>query len=453
MKTKTLKTAISIYFKSDFWKKCGVKFTIERDNFIRKVLETNIWKLKSKEELLRIVNFIPELRAFDVIFHTDESFDVLKQILIQYLYWLKPSNVSFIAQIKGCNEIFWFKVKDRKQFIYLIGEHHNYKGNPLEILLNLSKHLSCPIDILVEKTYESYWNEKSFRTYSNIVEFEYPPLDVCSQKGSVPKPENILDKKFIKYYENCVLPMKGRVKIWAIDLRKTSIFNLVSRPCVSICYSLGKYDLKKKIREQKDFKKFYDTVINFQRAVYDFDLAEQDMVSYDNKIKECVFSVYQHIPKSAPYPRFPHAILGQVFDEIVATTDKTHINFAKSVLRFPSSLWKNWQKMCLEKINKTNPTISSMLLSTLHDFYAILRLYRIIQKQKEGIIVFFSGSAHTHFIMKLLETDPFFELLGFLKSKGEEHQVSLPIPLLPCKEKTRMMEVFQSNTLGKKNVS
>lgn len=444
MKKKTLKKAVKTYLKSDFWTHCGINYTQEREQFVLQVFSKLLGKIKTKKYYLEIISSFLVFRGFEWKMFSGIEIKELHRIWMNVLYWLHPNRISFTATIKGCQKVYWFKVKNRDQFIYLIGENHTFKGNSLDILSEFSKHISCPIDILVEKEYQSYWKVKSNRTYSNIVEFEYPPLDVCTEKGSVPRSNQILEPRFKKYFENCVYPMKGRVKIWAIDIRRTSIFFLVNNPAVAICYSLGYQVLLEKIQNDASYRRWYDSIIDFQKAVYDFPLAGRHLDAYDKKVKELVLQVYKNIPKKAPFPRLSVKKLKEVLREIFETTDKSHLSFVRSVLRFPSVLWQNWREMCLKKLEDDKPNLSSILMSTLHDIYAILRLYRIIEKQKEGIILIFAGSAHTTYISKMMMKDEIFQRLGFLESKGEDNHAYLPIPHLPCSEKTQMMKIFQT---------
>lgn len=438
-----LKKAIKTYYSTNFWKRCKVKETQDRHRFIVSCFAHYIRKLKEPMHIYNLLNF-PPFKSFVPDLKLIHNLDEMKRKVI-YLLWifLSTTPVHYI-KIEGCTEVAWYKIKDRSQYIYIIGENHNYKGNVLSILKDFSSSLKCPIHVIVEKSYDSFWDLGIASYYkANSTSFYQPPLNTCTKKGAIPNTETLFLPENKEYLENCVAPYKGRVKIWAIDVRRTSIFHLIYIPWNTCVYSLTENFVLDKIKKDNSWKNWFERTKGILYDIFNFSLARNNLVKYDQAIMESLYKYYRAIPKDAPETiQKTKEQLDDIISGILLTKDKSHLDFVKSILHFPPDVVSKWREIVIKEIEKK--VFSVLFCIGIHDLYAMIRIARILKKQKEGILLFFGGFTHSKNLRLFLKESGFLGAHNIImvREKTPKHQVILPIPGFPCSEKTQMMKVI-----------
>lgn len=447
MKESVLKKTLRHYLDKDFWKDCKVPFSTQNESYILHILRKEF--RNPKLDLLPLLGKIPFFKPFLSFLITSKDRQILVEKTIHLIQYLHPYKIGLKTKILGCSEIFWFKVRDREQYIYLVGEDHNWAGNSARFLKTISKDVDCPIHVLVEKSFGSYWSLRlKSDIHSNSLAFYFPPLSECTKKGSVPKDNEILDLKYRNFYKTCIEPYKGRIKLWAIDLRRTSIFHLATRVGISIVYSMDEKKFLQNIKKKTEWKRWYESSLDFQRSLFDFPLARTDMDAYNQKVLEALYHFYSSIPKDAAYPSMPKKDLEDTVSMILKSTDKSHLDLARSVLHFPTDVVAKWVKHLKDGLNTNHPVFNLFMIS-IHDLYCVLRIYRILRQTKNGFLFFFGGFGHSKNIASLLRdcqspSVPVDFLFEF-QCKDKEHTFQLPIPRLECAEKSERMMLYEKN--------
>lgn len=338
-------------------------------------------------------------------------------------------------KIKGYVNISEFKVKNRNQMIYLIGEDHTQKGNSPQILKDIAQNIDCPIHVLVEKSFDTFWNMELIEPVSNSSLFWIPPLEMCTTKGVVPKDKDLLKHK--QFLNKCILPYKGRVKIWAVDIRRTSIFHLVFRLGLNMVYTLGEKHVLWKIKNNPIWKKWYQSVVQFQKHLFNFHLSKQ---MYNKKIIREIYKIYYLLPQNTT-PRLKKHEIRDLIDNILKTTDKSHLDLYEEIQMFSPELRSKLEYQFKRFLKKEDP-IGKLLLAGLFDLNCFISLHRILKKTKNGLVLMFMGFFHADHLTELLKNFPQTEFVSRSLCSPSTHSFSLLVPSMNCPQKTLRMKLF-----------
>jgi len=319
------------------------------------------------------------------------------------------------------------------------------------ILKKFSENFSCPIHVIVEKSFDTYWKYSVSSTYkANSTLFYSPPLRTCTTKGLVPR-EHQLSSLSKEYLSDCLKPYKGRVKFWAIDIRRTSVFNLVSEFWIQLIYEHNADHILALLKTSDIYKRIYECTQKFIENILNVQLYIKNKNLYNDRIMKTISVFARHVVKldSKKYPIYKN--IEKVVKEIIRTGDKSHLDLGRSLSFLSDDILHRWKENILQT-SKNNP-LYTMLMIPLHDIYAILRMYRLIRKHQDGIILFFGGDWHTSnmsLLIKLLPSIKYrndnkiypIEYLGHINCYS--NSVELPVPYLHCTTVIPSMKLFET---------
>lgn len=368
----------------------------------------------------------------------------------------KEMNICTVSmhdvKIEGCHNVTeWEYNGVRSQGrILCIGEIHDLDGNMKELIQQMLKKTNVPIDICVEKAYSDYEDifnclpqyAKSLSCY-----FYSDNIRICSEKGIVPKQTHI--KPNTTFFRKCIKPYKGRIKIWATDLRHTSFF-----------FFFRQFPNINKVKK----KKFFKTLLSYSlykksRLQYDHDICTQ----YRNIILEIDPSNVDKYMK-------------------LLNTDKNHVRLMQDLSFFPEKIIKLWiriishyllnineefykqeknpmiTKKPLQNVNKSDYAGQELLLGIM-DVYTVMRILRLTNTNENRLIIFIGGVLHRHIIDKLLQvySTNYPKKLKFIHKKlCEEGQTStetfVDLSNIISNKKTTRMEEYERFS-KKKNIT
>jgi hypothetical protein len=338
--------------------------------------------------------------------------------------------------LRGCTRVNWFKVKDKNQDIFICGEIHGEVGNSIEFIKNLSDRVDCPIDVFIERSY----SVEQVRTIvdSNAGRFQDEPYKTCLKKGFIPKQQDIRTNR--QYYQTCVKEFKGRVKLWALDLRDTSIFSMLFKMIPPVHEFITSTSLKGAL--------FY-----FYECLFNFEIFREDPQYYDERVRESIFFVLDIVTDPKDKSEIFRKISGFLDPEDGKKKDKTHMELARSLNHFPSHIVDFWSDTALHFLRENEMDLFYM--TPLLDINVILRLFRLLNKQEEGIIIIFVGNGHLETISEMTQYHvslsqinrtrfPIVEYKKTFYCSGK-NRFKIPIPVQKCHFKTQRMKIFQQN--------
>lgn len=386
---------------------------------------------------------------------------------------------SVKLDVEGCLETWIFKREDSDQYILLIGEDHSFPGNSIQLLRDLVDEFDCPIDVLIEKAYQSFWDlPLNTSSRSNVSKFFNPPFDICLDMKTIPKEEEVGKAENFEFYRYCVAPFKGRIKFWGIDLRRTSLFQLLLTLGSELWLGFeNKYknktrtEFRKKITAKnatgRGLLKIFKNMIAAQKTFYDFQLYALSPDLYHKKIVDSLKNLYSqlnstNINEFSSHINFPFTITDDLIRSITKSSDKSHMDFARQITTlFPFHVYKQWQEYIYQKLEQTDNFCYVFLNNSFLDLAAIVRLRKLIRKQKQGIMVLFAGNSHCREIANLLtiQDETFskskrFKVVEILSNPCDpmRHETSLTIPKFECKEKTKRTIAYQKIKTKSKKV-
>lgn len=366
--------------------------------------------------------------------------------------------------VKGCENFFAFRYKNRPhQIIYLFGEDHELPGNSLTFLDILKDANPCSIDVIVEKEFQTLYHHDFKKGRSNISLFADPPISDCTHPSMIPEPTQIRNSKNKHFFQTCIQPYEGKLKIWATDIRMTHIFYLAFEFLDRVYdhfertykkNSVLLAQVQKLLKNDADFKLWVDEIRNFQKGILNFDLYNQNPKRYNEIIINSLLEIFDMCPTKYRYiiPKFimnkilpKHRTIQEKVGQILTSSrDKSHLKLAEKITKhIPEEVYQNWQKYMFNIIDDDD-VLDLFVLTIFFDLESLYRLYNLLKKQREGFIVIFAGSAHTQNIADMLKLDPDFEL----QMESNDHipapnQINLNIPTYPCTEKTQLMRLYE----------
>lgn len=343
-------------------------------------------------------------------------------------------NESYRLTIEGCVHITEMRVRTvtNEQMVLLIGEKHTLSGNAEQILKDLLHYNDCPVDVLVEKDFQSHMKPSVFgwaNNDSNVAYFFNDPLQECTRRGKVPVDKNILDQKYKSFYKKCIKPYRGRIKIWATDMRLRSWFTYI-------------YLLKLTPSQRR-------TYLNpLWQMVFDIDEYRKDPKNYDNRVRELVKNLYDNIISWVF--TIPPVNLNKLFND-----EKGHMSLMKNLNHLPYPIVKALCKDTVQKL--TNPKILPEYILEIMDIDTTTRILRLLSENKNRIIVVFAGYLHTDHIKDLLQNiyldEKKTQYLYHVQTldcsiKTKTRTVDLkPIPLTIPTERIRLYQEFIKNNI------
>lgn len=345
-------------------------------------------------------------------------------------------------RIEGCLRIEWYR--SRNVMMYLLGENHAYSGNAVSILEHFSQNFSCPIHVIVEKSFDSFWRYSVSSDYNaNSTSFYFPPLRICTTKGNVPRQTQLLQSSYKEYFTHCLEPYKGRIKFWGVDLRRTSVFYLVNEFWIQKVIRDGESTVLNRIKFDNNYKILFKYTKEFIEHVFNIPLYKVNKNLYNERVLETVSKCENMFVKLDPtYKKTTKKRLIKMIK-----SDKSHLDFARSLFYLSDTIIDMWR----EEVKRTyeNP-LTVLFMMPIHDVYAVLRMYRLIRQHKDGIVLFFGGQWHVSNMVRLIgpiqyrkETTRIpIDYLGYLECSSSSHTINLPVPRLECTTVTASMKLF-----------
>lgn len=373
-------------------------------------------------------------------------------------------------ELEGCTNLFEFGVENRPlQKIFLVGEHHHLPGNSIPFLQDLSREVECPIDVIVEQPYESFYgfleSNQMSSPISNMNFFRKKPWSICLQPTHVQTKNNL-------YFKTCIQPFQGKLKVWGADIRFTSLFKLFLNISDDLVEKMKFKDLntiKITLEKNKMFETFlYHPFKNTIKSFLQFELYALSSEYYKKNIFDNLEILFENMgtffKKEVTLTR---TNLEKLTKKILTSRDKSHLSLAESITtNFPPAVYKKWTSLLLENIEKDPQYCLS--LGPFMDLETVLRIYKILRLQSQGIILVYAGSRHTNSIKDLLSIqsakkksvfnassktplDPKLILIRKNSTIRSPNKVKIEIPTgLKCDDKTQNMKMYDRYTKKKR---
>lgn len=340
----------------------------------------------------------------------------------------------FQLQVVGVRKISLYHVHTMRsqQTILVLGERHTSPAhNADKILKTLVSNLNCPIDIVVERIYES--GHVIIQGNNLISFFTSEPTTRCFQRGKVPKQQQI--QQSTDYYKTCIEPYEGKIKMWGIDIRRMSWFKWF----LFIQYS----SYQQAIKNDKELLQMTKQMF---LQVLDYDLYLQDPLSYDNIIREKYNQVFQYFISK-------FTISGK--DEFVNRFNSPqHIRGEKDHMKLMESLhflnYDSAKYICSRiSIDIEQSFDTAMFVRYFSDIYCFLRICRLVRQDRNRMILCFIGAQHVEIMHDFFihcslayPTDtspsPVIQYIGG-KEYTQSVQTSLMLKKLPSFQSQRML--------------
>lgn len=371
--------------------------------------------------------------------------------------------------IEGCTKVDCFEVKEpgRKQYIFVVGEYHNYPGNSLQILKQITEKTNCPIHVLVEKEYIHSpelvsWpipnsNLSIFHTDLSKTNPPGPNLRICTDPLKIPS-KNIKypkTKDQIDFYKQCIKPFKGNTKIWGIDLRWSGIFKILYILTTDLFVKIVKTEetLVNLYKSDPQVKIWFDNLIDLQESFLNFNEAIFFPTVYDGTIRLKIKTLFDPnlVPDVfKPYILRAHRPIEQIIEQKMRSKDKSYMSLIGKLQKISNPFYMDALKRYILPTLNIRHSAHVMMWSYIMDLEFIYRINKILQKEKkEGFIICFVGEEHRKRISTFLRKIPFAPgnyLFEFLKQEVCDpisHNSKIRIPMIGCTEKTAWMETYQ----------
>jgi hypothetical protein len=402
--------------------------------------------------------------------------------------------------VKGCINCYEFKIsyKDIIQYIYLFGESHHFQGNSLDIIDFFINNTNCPIQILNEadRSIENPNRNYCFSDKSNVVLIHQKYNKCSSLKFNTPKDKDIPDN--FNYIKQCIIPLKGRVKFWNMDLRSSPFFSLLqtnqsflntlsSQLEINMLDKLlltdssidrFKYNvsiIKTKYESKIDLMKFNNTIFKMEQFIeiykllinvlFNFKLYNKNLLIYHLKIYD--LGTIERIPRHIIKLYFPY--LFKLLNNII--NNKGNLKFTENE-KYKNHLYLMESLNYLVDDSLTQIfhfldfySFTSLVFNCFYvDIYSILRIIRLIRENKSQYILGFYGDSHAHFISVLLSISTIFQYKtddkNHYKIKGKVYPFDIKNPnkyikikkIHNCKKSERMLLYQNLIKKNKKNI-
>lgn len=230
----------------------------------------------------------------------------------------------------------------------------------------------------------------------------------CLVPELVPKhKKDILDPFYENFFQHCIQPYEGRLKVWGADIRFSSFFSVLSKLQNYFRYMFFELESDIQREEKSNFlkivKEFNESFRSLYETIFDLDpeiTPRKWRNIYRKKIKH-LFTLLK---------RFNYQF-GQVIQDFEQESDiQQYLNWAdsKDAGKSPVSKVKDLKKIFpfgvvsewFDFIKKRKQYDASIAFLDMEILY---RLYWLIKRRQSGIIVILAGSNHTTTINKMIK--------------------------------------------------
>lgn len=292
------------------------------------------------------------------------------------------------------------------QYVLLLGEDHDEDGNFVQFLEALLQAGSCPVDIIVEKEYKRsvaryngrqvfshrYWKSKRSHLY-----YLREDMDQCTSRSE----KFTVQREFV---EKCILPFQGRVRFWSEDLRLSDDFIFLQFLSVDLNREMS-------LIQREYRKEFFDCLTDFSLYAENKDHYATAMDRLLEKVEDLVRRVFEKVE----------------FQGSVQQTRRRGL-FAG----VPLATVKDW----MELIARSDEEYRSRF-AALFDIPACERVLRLLDEQKNRLIVIFTGAKHTAKLVQMLTHD------GLQPVKTYRRPSSIMVPRVALSGRTPWMQLYQ----------
>lgn len=344
--------------------------------------------------------------------------------------------------IKGCESFEWFRVGERNQYVLLVGEGHHYKGNSPEFIRKLVGSYNCPIDVIIESPFETYWNLKPSHKQSNTTMFRYAKQKLCFDPKRIP-PQSQMGKG--EFFNVCIEPFQGKLRIWAQDIRASSIFWLFMNNTYLFYHEFHKkhgqnseMEFKKLCDNDSDLLYWFSIVKRCFKDFFDFPLYAKDPKKYHEKILKDLNLLYQNKPENLKN------WFNTNLEKILESQDRSHLDFAEEMTRYFSEPFLEKLRRHLHREIDRNNILFIMMNLWFFDVSILLRIQKILTRQDNGIIVCFVGDHHVESVSKLLNMKDLslLRLNKREKVKCTNKEIVWRCPLQYCNRNSKLMDIY-----------
>jgi len=313
-----------------------------------------------------------------------------------------PLQIKKAILLRGCTDLRIFRcLSEKNDLIYLLGEDHNDPGNFMECLSSILRETKCPIDILLESTYDRAEANSALGPFFSHDHFfdddddaDGPISDKdkrrsnCREvarefaqwivRGKVPRQTQTAIRQNTPYFQKCIAPFQGRLKVWATDDRFADRF---------IFLQFLEIDLESPAayRQNRDrlVHLFYDRFCDAARFLADF----RDYVDrLETVLREIEVFVRCHFP-------------GIRFQIRRCVPEKGGVRrLLQSMNRFlaPDAV-REW----LLEISRQS-WLEKLYFSCLFDLPTTIRVLRLLRQNEDRLVFVLCGTYHVQNIAALL---------------------------------------------------
>jgi len=390
--------------------------------------------------------------------------------------------------VQGCYNCYEFKISfhNTVQYIYLFGEDHDFKGNAIDIIDFFINNTNCPIHVLNEedRSFKNPNRDYCLTDNSNVLLIHKKYGKCANLKLKTPKDNDI--KNHLNYIKECILPLKGRVKFWNMDLRNSSFFSFfkindkfldklikyldisfmdkrILTECSIDNFNYNVKMLKIKYASDIDRTKFDQIILKMVEFINIYKLIIKylfDFQLYNTSIINYHLNLYDILTRE----NIPLHLLKLYFSRIYLLLNK--IKKTKGHLKFTiHERYKNHLYLMnslnylvhdtlnqIFKIFEYYYSFNELKTNNLFvDIYTILRIIRLVRENKSQYILGFFGNDHAHLLSILLSIPSIFQYKtedkNHYKMKGKVYPFDINDPnrtikirkINNCKKSERML--------------
>jgi hypothetical protein len=281
---------------------------------------------------------------------------------------------------------FFIRTPSSEQHIVLVGEYHTTRGNPEQIFDILMHQFNCPIDILIESSFQNFFKQKDvhYSHPNSFCQWFETHFKKAFIRGKTPKDDIYIQD----FYKRNIMPFKGKLKFWGIDYRMNSIFGILT------IIQSNLQSNKKKILDHQ-LKHWLLLVLNY-------DMYSENPMSYDKVIT----LQFEEIINTS---EFGHYYSFYLQKKTKIMTQKSHLK----LMTYFSILHKDTRDHLLSYYTQiiSNHDGTTNILNCLIEIDIIQRLYRIIHQNVNRITFVFCGNSHHSTIRDYFIKYPHFSLI------------------------------------------
>lgn len=403
------------------------------------------WTESENSHLYKRLLSVQTKRSFDKHDRSQTISEYEKEIALVRSHMESYTPLSSSVLLTGCNKLEIFRgmrtTGKKNQILYLLGEHHEIGGNMLECLHTILNHTKCPVDIIVEASYDASIANSPLGPFFSMSHFKSSVQSnnrtlsrlytQCRTKGNVPNPSQMTPGS--PYFQNCIVPFQGRVKIWSEDYRFSSKF---------IYLQFLEIDLEEEDYQTEKMRlvhAFYHLFCDFQTFHTQFEL-------YYERLRDFLDEVEEFVKRSFPSIHFE-----------IPPRSKGLRRLLESLRFLPTETIRYWFQSISEQ-----SLLMKLYFPLLFDIPVVLRIMRLFQIQKDRILITLCGFFHVDNLTDLLiqpfyghnaSTDSTLWIKRMDIPTGDHSGMLLPYPPLQSNDTTPNIQVYQKNKTKKETRS